>query len=101
VYSFVGETTAVHQFSRALQSTLKLGYQGGFAKGVGMGITYSVLFCCWALLLWYGGKLVREGEANGGKALSTIFAVVVGGMCVINFFPIVPIWVVVHQEIQI
>jgi ATP-binding cassette subfamily B (MDR/TAP) protein 1 len=80
VYSFVGETTAVHQFSRALQSTLKLGYQGGFAKGVGMGITYSVLFCCWALLLWYGGKLVREGSANGGKALSTIFAVVVGGI---------------------
>jgi hypothetical protein len=90
VYSFVGETTAVDQFSRALQSTLKLGYQGGFAKGVGMGITYSVLFCCWALLLWYGGKLVREGSANGGKALSTIFAVVVGGMCVIKFFHLFP-----------
>jgi hypothetical protein len=80
VHSFVGEQKAVQAYSNSLQRTLKLGYQGGCAKGLGMGITYSVLFCCWALLLWYGGVLVRNGEANGGKALSTIFAVIVGGM---------------------
>ena len=80
MHSFVGEQKAVQAYSNSLQGTLKLGYQGGCAKGLGMGITYSVLFCCWALLLWYGGVLVRNGEANGGKALSTIFAVIVGGM---------------------
>lgn len=80
VYSFVGETRAVESYSKALQTTLKLGYKGGMAKGLGMGVTYGVLFCSWALLLWYAGTLVRNGSTNGGKALSTIFAVIIGGM---------------------
>lgn len=80
VYSFVGEKKATDSYAAALQRSLKLGYQGGLAKGLGMGITYAVLNCCWALLLWYGGVLVRNGEANGGKALSTIFSVIIGGM---------------------
>lgn len=80
VYSFVGEQKANQSFSDSLQSSLKLGYQSGLAKGLGMGVTYGVLFCCWALLLWYGGVMVRNGEANGGKALSTIFTVIIGGM---------------------
>lgn len=80
VYSFVGEEKAVTTFSNALQRTLRLGYKSALAKGLGLGVTYFVLFCCYALLLWYGGVLVRNGEVNGGKALSTIFAVIVGGM---------------------
>lgn len=80
VYSFVGEQKATQSFSNALQGSLKLGYQSGLAKGLGMGTTYGVLFCCWALLLWYGGVIVRHGEANGGKALSTIFTVIIGGI---------------------
>ncbi|KAG0586096.1 hypothetical protein KC19_2G063800 [Ceratodon purpureus] len=80
VYSFVGEKKATDSYATALQRSLKLGYQGGLAKGLGMGTTYGTLFCCWALLLWYGGVLVRNGEANGGKALSTIFAVIIGGI---------------------
>lgn len=80
VYSFVGEQKATASYNGALHRSLKLGYQSGSAKGLGMGITYSVLFCCWALLLWYGGVLVRNGDANGGKVLSTVFAVIVGGL---------------------
>ena len=80
VPSFVGELKAVQAYWNSLQQTLKLGYQGRCAKGLGMGITFSVLFCCWALLLWYGGVLVRNGKANGGKALFTILAVIIGEM---------------------
>lgn len=82
VYSFVGEQKATKSFSDSLQASLKLGYQSGLAKGLGMGVTYGVLFCCWALLLWYGGVLVRQGEANGGEALSCVFTVIIGGMYV-------------------
>jgi ATP-binding cassette subfamily B (MDR/TAP) protein 1 len=80
VYSFVGEQKATEAYSGALHRSLKLGYQSGLAKGVGLGVTSCVMFCCWALLLWYGGVLVRNGDASGGKALSTIFTVVVGGL---------------------
>lgn len=101
VYSFVGEARAVESYSKALQAALKLGYKGSLAKGLGMGTTYGVLFCCWALLLWYAGTLVRSGVTNGGKALSTIFAVIIGGMCVSNFSKPRPAClqeVLVHQK---
>jgi len=80
VYSFVGEQKAVQSYSDTLHRTLKLGYKSAFAKGIGMGGTYAVLFSCYALLLWYGGVLVRRGYANGGQSLATIFAVIIGGM---------------------
>lgn len=80
VYSFVGEQKAVQLYSSTLLGTLKLGYKSAFAKGAGTGMIHFVMFFCYALLLWYGGVLVRSGDANGGKALSTIFAVIVGGM---------------------
>ncbi|KAG6551372.1 hypothetical protein Mapa_007018 [Marchantia paleacea] len=80
VYSFVGEQKSVQHYSLSLESTLKLGYKSGSAKGIGMGGTYGTLFGCWALLLWYGGTLVRDGTVNGGQALSSIFAVIIGGL---------------------
>ncbi|KAE9465471.1 hypothetical protein C3L33_02625, partial [Rhododendron williamsianum] len=56
----------------------RLGYKSGFAKGMGLGATYFTVFCCYALLLWYGGYLVRHNYTNGGLAMSTIFAVSIG-----------------------
>nr|XP_043632321.1 ABC transporter B family member 13-like isoform X2 [Erigeron canadensis] len=79
VYSFVGEEKAIELYSRSLQNALKLGKKSGFAKGVGIGFTYSLLFCAWALLLWYAGILVRHHDTNGGKAFTTIINVIFSG----------------------
>ncbi|RVW42519.1 ABC transporter B family member 13 [Vitis vinifera] len=79
VYSFVGEDRAVETYSRSLQKALKLGKKSGFAKGIGIGFTYGLLFCAWALLLWYASKLVRHGDTNGGKAFTTILNVIFSG----------------------
>ncbi|MCO5594158.1 hypothetical protein L7F22_048181 [Adiantum nelumboides] len=80
VYSFAGEKKASQNFSESIGRTLKLGYQGGVAKGLGLGVTYSILFFSWALILWYGGSLIRSGEANGGKTITAVFAAIIGGM---------------------
>ncbi|CAM6084683.1 unnamed protein product [Calypogeia fissa] len=80
VYAFVGEASATQQYAKALQHTLKLGKQGGFTKGLGLGITYGLCVGAWALLLWYSGILVRAGTTNGGKAFTTILNVIVGGI---------------------
>ncbi|XP_048332309.2 ABC transporter B family member 13 isoform X2 [Ziziphus jujuba] len=79
VYSFVGEERAVEAYSKSLNKALKLGKKGGLAKGLGVGFTYGLLFCAWALLLWYAGKLVRHGDTNGGKAFTTIINVIFSG----------------------
>lgn len=80
VLAFVGESRALQGYSSALKVAQRIGYKSGFAKGMGLGATYFVVFCCYALLLWYGGYLVRHHYTNGGLAISTMFAVMLGGL---------------------
>ncbi|KAJ7976917.1 ABC transporter family protein [Quillaja saponaria] len=80
VLAFVGESRALQGYSSALKVAQRIGYRSGFAKGMGLGATYFVVFCCYALLLWYGGYLVRHHYTNGGLAIATMFAVMIGGL---------------------
>ncbi|CAK9182622.1 unnamed protein product [Ilex paraguariensis] len=80
VSAFVGESRALQAYSAALKIAQRLGYKSGFAKGLGLGATYFTVFCCYALLLWYGGYLVRHHFTNGGLAIATMFAVMIGGL---------------------
>ncbi|KAH7415620.1 hypothetical protein KP509_14G054100 [Ceratopteris richardii] len=80
VYSFTGEKNASQSFSMSLTQALRLGYRGGLAKGLGLGVTYTILFFSWALVLWYGGKLIRDGKSDGGKTITAVFAAIIGGM---------------------
>ncbi|GAB4833596.1 Multidrug resistance protein 1 [Ancistrocladus abbreviatus] len=80
VFAFVGESRALQAYSSALKVVQRLGYKSGFSKGLGLGATYFTVFCCYALLLWYGGYLVRHHYTNGGVAIATMFAVMIGGL---------------------
>ncbi|KAL0347153.1 UNVERIFIED_CONTAM: ABC transporter B family member 1 [Sesamum calycinum] len=80
VLAFVGESRTLQSYSAALRVAQKIGYRIGFAKGMGLGATYFTVFCCYALLLWYGGYLVRHHFTNGGLAIATMFAVMIGGL---------------------
>ncbi|KAJ6336332.1 hypothetical protein OIU78_012850 [Salix suchowensis] len=79
VYSFVGEEKAIEEYSKSLKKALKLGKKSGIAKGVGIGSTYGLLFCAWAMLLWYSSILVKRGDTNGAKAFTVIINVIFSG----------------------
>ncbi|KAJ1399718.1 P-loop containing nucleoside triphosphate hydrolase [Sesbania bispinosa] len=72
VYSYVGESKALNSYSDAIQSTLKLGYKAGMAKGLGLGCTYGIACMSWALVFWYAGVFIRNGQTDGGKAFTAI-----------------------------
>ncbi|CAL5014182.1 unnamed protein product [Urochloa decumbens] len=80
VQAFVGEERAMRAYSAALGVAQKIGYRSGVAKGLGLGGTYFTVFCCYGLLLWYGGHLVRRHHTNGGLAIATMFSVMIGGI---------------------
>ncbi|KAK7267734.1 hypothetical protein RIF29_20413 [Crotalaria pallida] len=80
VLAYVGETRSLQAYTSSLRVAQKIGYKNGFAKGMGLGATYFVVFCSYALLLWYGGYLVRHHYTNGGLAIATMFAVMIGGL---------------------
>lgn len=87
VMAFVGESRAIQAYSSALKVAQKIGYKTGFAKGMGLGATYFTVFCCYALLLWYGGYLVRHNYTNGGLAIATMFSVMIGGLALAQAAP--------------
>lgn len=88
VYAYGGEDKAVGSFTDALETTVKLGIKGGLAKGLGMGSVYLLLYYTWALLLWFAGRLVQQGNIQGGPAFVTILNAVVGGIAIGQAFPI-------------
>ncbi|KAK1313268.1 ABC transporter B family member 19 [Acorus calamus] len=71
---------ALKSYSDAIQNTLKLGYKAGMAKGLGIGCTYGIACMSWALVFWYAGVFIRNGQTDGGKAFTAIFSAIVGGM---------------------
>ncbi|KAM4099285.1 hypothetical protein ACJW30_07G146200 [Castanea mollissima] len=80
VYSYVGESKALNSCLDAIQNTLKLGYKAGMAKGLELGCTYGIACMSWALVFWYAGVFIRNGQTDGGKAFTAIFSAIVGGM---------------------
>ncbi|PNX98978.1 ABC transporter B family member 13-like protein, partial [Trifolium pratense] len=81
VYSFVGEEKAVGSYSKSLDKALKLGKKSGFAKGIGVGFTYGLLFCAWALLLCVVGQAapnlgsIAKGRAAAANIMNMIASV--------------------------
>ncbi|CAM6112793.1 unnamed protein product [Calypogeia fissa] len=78
VHSFVAEEKFVKTYRDALRKTLKLGTDGSMAKGIGMGAIMAVSLFGYAVLLTYGGIVVRKGQANGAAVFSTILNIVIG-----------------------
>lgn len=80
VQAFVGEEKAVRMYRDALKKTYKYGKKGGLAKGLGLGSVHCVLFCSWALLVWYTSIVVHKNISNGGESFTTMLNVVISGL---------------------
>ncbi|KAF6165693.1 hypothetical protein GIB67_012590 [Kingdonia uniflora] len=70
VYSFVGESKTMNEFSIALQGCVNYGLKQGLAKGIAIG-SNGITFAVWALMAWYGSRFVMYHGGKGG----TVYAV--------------------------
>ena len=80
VAAFSGEERARSAYVRALHGMKKAAAFAGMTAGVGMGMVLFIMFCSYALALWYGGRLVLEDSQNytGGTVLIVFFSVLIG-----------------------
>ena len=85
VQAFVGEEATNEAYERALRDGQRAGWRAGLAKGLGMGVIRGMGFACFSLLLWYAGRLVRNGDSSGGLAFTTILNV--AASCLYTLFP--------------
>ncbi|KAJ7973145.1 ABC transporter B family protein [Quillaja saponaria] len=80
VASFTGEKQAITSYSKYLVDAYKSGVFEGFAAGLGLGVVMLVIFCSYALAVWFGAKLIREKGYNGGTVINVIIAVLTASM---------------------
>ncbi|PWA86223.1 ABC transporter family protein [Artemisia annua] len=80
VYSFVGESKTITEYSDALQGTVKLGLKQGLAKGITIGSNGGVVFAVWSFLSWYGSRLVMYHGAKGGAVYAVGASICIGGI---------------------
>lgn len=80
VASFTGEKQAINDYNKFIVTAYKSGVHEGFAAGLGLGLVMSIIFCSYALAIWYGGKLILEKGYTGGEVLNVILAVLTGSM---------------------
>lgn len=52
----------------------------GLAAGLGSGIFMLVLFCSYALAIWFGAIMIVEKGYTGGDVLNVTAAVLMGSM---------------------
>lgn len=79
VYSFTAERTIIERYSKILERTAKLGISQGIAKGLAVGST-GLSFVIWALLAWYGSRLVMYKGESGGRIYAASISFILGGL---------------------
>ncbi|KAM1956672.1 hypothetical protein ACFX16_026054 [Malus domestica] len=80
VASFTGEKQAITSYNKYLADAYKSGVYEGTAAGAGFGLVSLVVFCTYALAIWFGSRMVRNNGYSGGDVLNVIVAVLTGSM---------------------
>ncbi|KAL2239954.1 ABC transporter B family member 11-like [Sesamum indicum] len=78
VASFTGERQAVAKYDKSLYKAYKAGVHEGLAAGFGSGLFFLVLFCSYALAVWFGAKMIITKGYTGGVVLNIVMAVLQG-----------------------
>ncbi|XP_026394658.1 ABC transporter B family member 11-like [Papaver somniferum] len=80
VASFTGENQAIVKYDKSLTKVYKSGVQEGIVAGLGLGSTFSVLYCSYALAVWFGAKMINQKGYMGGDVINVIVALLSGSM---------------------
>ncbi|XVF16506.1 hypothetical protein REPUB_Repub10bG0036900 [Reevesia pubescens] len=79
VYSFVGESKTIAEFSASLQGSVKLGLRQGLTKGLAIG-SNGLVFATWSFMSYYGSRMVMYHGAKGGNVFIVGAAIAMGGL---------------------
>ncbi|EEF47169.1 ABC transporter B family member 11 [Ricinus communis] len=78
VASFTGEKQAIRNYEKFLLAAYHSGAHEGLITGLGLGLFMLILFCSYALAIWFGGKMILEKGYTGGEVINVIIAVLTG-----------------------
>lgn len=68
------------KYDKSLVKAYKSGVHEGLATGLGIGSVMFMMFCSYALAVWYGARMVLNKTHTGGEVFTVIVAVLTGSM---------------------
>ena len=80
--SFTGEKREIDRYNEFLRTSYRSTVQQGIAMGLGIGSLLLIVFCSYALAVWYGARLIIEKGYTGGYIINVIMAIMTGAMSV-------------------
>ncbi|KAJ6940724.1 ABC transporter B family member 11-like [Populus alba x Populus x berolinensis] len=80
VASFTGEKRAISVYNDLLLTAYGSGVKEGIFSGFGVGMVMLIVFCSYALAVWFGAKMVLEKGYSGGAVINVIVAILTGSM---------------------
>ena len=80
VASFTGEKKAIADYNESLIKAYHSGAKEGLASGLGLGSLFALMYCSYALAIWYGARLILEKGYTGGQVINIIVAVLTASM---------------------
>ncbi|XP_023531116.1 putative ABC transporter B family member 8 [Cucurbita pepo subsp. pepo] len=79
IYSFTAEKRVLENYRTILDRTTRLGIKQGIAKGLAVGSS-GLAFAIWALIAWYGSRLVMYKGESGGKIYAAGISFILAGL---------------------
>ncbi|KAG6414346.1 hypothetical protein SASPL_127066 [Salvia splendens] len=86
VYSFAAERSIIEKYGSILDRANMFGFRQGIAKGLAIGST-GLSFAIWALLAWYGSRLIMYRGESGGRIYAAGLSFVLGGLSLGSALP--------------
>ena len=80
VLSFVWDPEAIRRYNLLLNEFYEKGKKRSHLQGIGLGLSFMLIFFVYALAFWYGGTLVANGEMQVGDLLIVFFSIIIGAM---------------------
>ncbi|KAF5455486.1 hypothetical protein F2P56_025056 [Juglans regia] len=80
VASFTGEKQAVTNYKKFLVTAYKSGVQEGLVSGLGFALVTFVIYCCYAMAVWFGAKMVLHKGYTGGDVLNVMMSLLTGSV---------------------
>nr|XP_043626218.1 ABC transporter B family member 21-like [Erigeron canadensis] len=77
VASFTGEKKTVAKYDESLKKAYTAGVQEGLVAGLGSGMFMFCVLSCYALAIWFGGKMILEKGYTGGKVISIMVVLMI------------------------
>jgi len=82
VYSFVSETLLAQRHLRYLNEVTHSNIKNSHLMALGIAFVTFFRFAMYSIGMWYGCKLILDGEMDFGSVITVFFNIVFGGMAV-------------------